>query len=574
MLLSMDEFRAFEPKKTTYALFGWPLGHTMSPELHAQLFEASGQDADYIGVAVPPEDLPEAFELAKRKLGGINCTIPHKKAVIPLLDEIDTAARDLHSVNTVRFADGKATGFNTDILGFAESLNRDGVSLQGKKVLLLGYGGAASVMAYHCVTQGAYLTITGRNLEKAEALQKQLTDAVPGARISVFSRRHIPRDIHIVLNSTPVGMYPKENAAPLHYLPHKTEYVFDAIYNPPVTSTMKLANPRKTKTRDGLFMLVMQAAHAQTIWTGVTFEPQACETILRRTYGKMAVKRLHEKHGKKNLVLCGFMGSGKTTIGRKLARLTGLEFIDADIYLEAKEGKKISEIFAEKGEAYFRDRETAYIKELAQKDGIVLALGGGSVLRPENVAAVKETGLLILLDTPFYRIMKNLSYSTNRPLLDKPDKQAEHAACTMHARRSTIEWPISRCAVPGCPRFWKSSKERVRHWTNPPNAFTIRDILKSMSLSLSKKQYLIFMLRAAARIQSNLLCKFINSGSMAQATLSCRYAAIHLVYLGIYTREEKMCPQDAVFLRDSLESVVSSERLFGKRSFSTASGTY
>ena len=149
MLLSMDEFRAFEPKKTTYALFGWPLGHTMSPELHAQLFEAAGQDADYIGVAVPPEDLPEAFELAKRKLGGINCTIPHKKAVIPLLDEIDTAARDLHSVNTVRFADGKATGFNTDILGFAESLNRDGVSLQGKKVLLLGYGGAASVMAYH-----------------------------------------------------------------------------------------------------------------------------------------------------------------------------------------------------------------------------------------------------------------------------------------------------------------------------------------------------------------------------------------------------------------------------------------
>ena len=294
MLLSMDEFRAFEPKKTTYALFGWPLGHTMSPELHAQLFEVSGQDADYIGVAVPPEDLPEAFELAKRKLGGINCTIPHKKAVIPLLDEIDTAARDLHSVNTVRFADGKATGFNTDILGFAESLNRDGVSLQGKKVLLLGYGGAASVMAYHCVTQGAYLTITGRNLEKAETLQKQLTDAVPGARISVFSRRHIPRDIHIVLNSTPVGMYPKENAAPLHYLPHKTEYVFDAIYNPPVTSTMKLANPRKTKTRDGLFMLVMQAAHAQTIWTGVTFEPQACETILRRTYGKMAVKRLRE----------------------------------------------------------------------------------------------------------------------------------------------------------------------------------------------------------------------------------------------------------------------------------------
>ncbi len=425
MLLSMEEFRAFQPKKTTYALFGWPLGHTMSPELHAQLFEASGQDAEYIGVAVPPDDLAEAFDLAKEKLSGINCTIPHKKAVIELLDKVDTAARDLHSVNTVAFRGGKAIGYNTDILGFAESLTRDEVSLKGKKVLLLGYGGAASVMAYHCAREGAHLTITGRNLEKASVLQQQITDSVPHAHVSVFSRRHIPRDIQIVLNSTPVGMFPKENLAPLHYLPHKTEYVFDAIYNPPVTATMRLANPRKTKTRDGLYMLVMQAAHAQTIWSGVTFEPQACEAILRRTYGKMAVKRLHEKHNRRNIVLCGFMGSGKTTIGRKLARVTGLDFVDADQYLEEKEGKKISEIFSEKGEAYFRDRETAYIRELSRRDGIVLSLGGGAVLRPENVSAVKQTGLLIHLDTPFYRILKNLSYSNNRPLLDKPDKQAE-----------------------------------------------------------------------------------------------------------------------------------------------------
>ena len=425
MLLSMEEFRAFQPKKPTYALFGWPLGHTMSPELHAQLFEASGQNAAYIGVAVPPDDLAEAFDLAKAKLRGINCTIPHKKAVIELLDRVDTAARDLHSVNTVAFRDGKAIGYNTDILGFSESLVRDGVTLRGKKVLLLGYGGAASVMAYHCAREGACLTITGRNLEKASALQQQIAETVPHARVSVYSRRHIPRDIQIVLNSTPVGMYPKENLAPLHYLPHKTEYVFDAIYNPPVTATMRLANPRKTATRDGLYMLVMQAAHAQTIWSGVTFEPASCETILRRTYGKMAVKRLHEKYGKKNLVLCGFMGSGKTTIGRKLARVTGLDFVDADQYLEEKEGMKISDIFAQKGEAYFRDRETAYIRELSQRDGIVLSLGGGAVLRPENVAAVKETGLLIHLDTPFYRILKNLSYSNSRPLLNRPDKQAE-----------------------------------------------------------------------------------------------------------------------------------------------------
>lgn len=425
MLLSLEEFRAFTPTKDTYALFGWPLGHTMSPELHAQLFAASGQQAEYIGVAVPPEQLEEAFALAKQKLRGINCTIPHKKAVIPLLDEVDTAARDLHSVNTVAFRDGRSIGYNTDILGFAESLKKDGVTLEGKKVLLLGYGGAAAVMAYHCLSEGASLTITGRNLDKAVALQQQLSAALPRAKIAVFSRRHIPRDIQIVLNSTPLGMFPKETTSPLHFLPHKTEYVFDAIYNPPVTATMKLANPKKIKTRDGLYMLVMQAAHAQTIWSGAAFTPQSCDSILRRLYGKMAVKRLHDKYGKQNIVLCGFMGSGKTTIGRKLARLTGLTFVDADQYLEAKEETKIPDIFAAHGEAYFRDKETQYIKELCRQEGLVLSLGGGAVLRDENVTSIRETGFLIHLDTPYYRILKNLSYSDSRPLLNKPDKQAE-----------------------------------------------------------------------------------------------------------------------------------------------------
>ena len=391
MLLSMEEFRAFQPKKPTYALFGWPLGHTMSPELHAQLFEASGQDAAYIGVAVPPDDLAEAFDLAKAKLRGINCTIPHKKAVIELLDGVDTAARDLRSVNTVAFRDGKAIGYNTDILGFSESLVRDGVTLRGKKVLLLGYGGAASVMAYHCAREGACLTITGRNLEKAAALQQQIAETVPHARVAVYSRRHIPRDIQIVLNSTPVGMYPKENLAPLHYLPHKTEYVFDAIYNPPVTATMRLANPRKTATRDGLYMLVMQAAHAQTIWSGVTFEPASCETILRRTYGKMAVKRLHEKHGKKNLVLCGFMGSGKTVVGKELAKIMGRRFVDTDQLVEARSGVSIPAIFQVHGEDYFRELERAACAEAAEIPNCVISTGGGALTFDESLRLLLDT---------------------------------------------------------------------------------------------------------------------------------------------------------------------------------------
>lgn len=425
MLLSMDEFRRFSPKKPTYALFGWPLGHTMSPALHALLFEFSGQDAEYIAVAVPPSDLKEAFSLAKEKLKGINCTIPHKKEIIPLLDSVDPAAKDLQSVNTVSFHSGTATGYNTDILGFAESLAKDEISLAGKKVLLLGYGGAASVMAYHCLSEKAEVFISGRNTEKAADLKKQLMKTFPSAAISSGSYKEIPKDTQIVLNSTPVGMFPHEDAAPLRYLPRKTEYVFDAIYNPPITATMKLAHGKKTKTRDGLYMLVMQAVHAQTIWSGITFPPMICTRILRQLYGQMAVKRLQEKYHKDNIVLCGFMGCGKTTIGKKLARVTGLQFIDADQYLEEKEDKAISDIFAAHGEAYFRDLETKYIAELCQQKGFVIALGGGAVLRHENVSAIRKTGYLIHLDTPFRRILMNLSYSTKRPLLNKPNKNEE-----------------------------------------------------------------------------------------------------------------------------------------------------
>ena len=425
MLLTFEQFKTFEPKRETFALFGFPLGHTMSPELHAQLFEVTGREADYIGVSVPPENLAEAILIAREKLSGINLTIPHKKAVIQLLDAVDKSALDLGSVNTVNFTEGEAIGYNTDILGFAETLERDDVKLHGRKVLLLGYGGAASVMAYHCVNEGANLVITGRDMDKANVLRQQLLSFFPGAKINVCPRRAIPKDIQIVVNGTPLGMFPNEEQSPLLFLPRKTTYVFDAIYNPPVTALMKLAHPKYTKTRDGLFMLVMQAARAQTIWYGAQFTEQSCDLILRRLYGKMAVKRLQEKHGKKNIVLCGFMGSGKTTVGRKIARLTGLTFIDADQYLEQQEGKKISDIFAESGEAHFRDLETKYVRELCANSGQVIALGGGAVLRPENVSAIKETGLLILLDTPFGRIVKNLSYSTNRPLLDNGDKMAE-----------------------------------------------------------------------------------------------------------------------------------------------------
>lgn len=437
MAFSMQEFREFIPEKTTFALFGYPIGHSVSPELHEMLFNASGQDCDYIAVEVPPEDLPEAAQLAREKLRGINVTIPHKAAIIPLLDAVDPTAKDLNKVNTVDFRDGEAIGYNTDILGFAASLERDGVTLTGSTAVVLGYGGVSSVMAYHLAAEGARVIISGRNAQKAIALRDYLRTCLPNGLISVYPPSQLPHMTSIVVNGTPVGMTPHEQESPLQSLPKHTQYVFDAIYNPPTTALLHMAEQNNISTRDGLYMLVMQAAYAQTVWFGSQFDNNTLDFILRRLYGDVVKKRLHTVYHKSNLVLCGFMGSGKTTIGRKISRLLGMQFIDMDHYLEQQEKQKISDIFAQNGEPYFRDLETKYTRILSEKNGCVIATGGGCVLRPENVALLKKHGILIHLDTPFFRIVQNLSRDTSRPLL-QGDKEKQ-TRILYHQRKKIYE---------------------------------------------------------------------------------------------------------------------------------------
>lgn len=443
-MLSLKEFRRFRPQKPTCALFHWPPdSYQITPDVHRALWEVSRQDAACISVAVPPARLPEAFALAKKKIHGIHCAAPHQAAILPLLEETDDDVRALHLADTVAFQGGRAIGYNTELAGFAASLQHDGIALHRKKVLLLGCDGAAKAMACHCAKEKAHLTITGPNLHHVAALQKQICQIVPGARVSVFSRRHIPCDMQIVLHPGPEDFL-------LSCLPRRTEYLFDAACTSPVTKLMQLAGSRKTRTRNGLLMQVMQAAQMQTLWFQTCPTPAQCETALRRLSGQMAVKRLRENHGKQNIVLCGFTGSGKTTLGRKLARLTGLKFYDSDQYLEEQEGQTIAALFSSLGEHGFRDRETACIHRLAQKTGIVLSLGGGAVLRPENVRAVKQNGLLICLDTPYYRIVQNLSGSGKRPrpLLDGGTDRQSEIYRLYHARKAVYR-SVSDCSVRG-----------------------------------------------------------------------------------------------------------------------------
>ncbi len=443
--MTLKEFRKFESKKNAYALLTATPGMSILPYAHTQLFELSDTKAEYYEIEVRPYALREALSLAEKKLDGVNIDSSLVKPAFDLTDEFSEEAEQLKAVNTIAFRKNRRFGHHTGISDFEASLKLDGISLKNKKVLLLCCGSAAPSMAYSCSKNGANLTITGKYMDKAAALQNLACGAAPGAKVSVFNSRHIPKDIQIVLNSTSVGAYPSEEASPLLFLPRETCYVFDSVYNPPLTSTLKLAEHTAAKTRDGLFMVIMQAANSQKFWTNTDFTEANLKTVLRRSYGRLAVQRLHEKHGKENIVLCGFMGSGKTTIGRKLARITGLDFYDSDQYLEQQEGKSVYDIFYEYGEEYFLNLETKYVRELSEKNGIVLSLGGGSVMRPENVKAVRETGLMIYLDTPFHRIVQNLSHSYTRPLIDKHEK-VQDTRRLYNSRKSTYR-RVSDCSV-------------------------------------------------------------------------------------------------------------------------------
>ncbi len=445
MRLTFDEFKNFTPCKDTYGLFGYPLGHTMSPELHQDLFKSYGYDADYYAIEVPPEHLEEAYRLAREKLCGFNVTIPYKKDILPLLDEIQEEARLLNSVNTVHFDHGISHGYNTDLLGFTASLQRDEISLSGKTVLLIGYGGAASVMGLHCASKCGTLYITGRNPEKASRLARDLRTKTGNSRIFSVAPDALPEGIDVLVNGTPIGMYPKEGVCPLSAVPSNIVYAFDAIYNPPMTQLLQKSRKIKAKYRDGLYMLLMQGAKAQEIWTGHAVDAAVCDKLLLKLYGEMALKRLQSIHKKQNIVLCGYMGSGKTTIGKKLAKALSLPFVDADLYLEQQEGTSIPEIFDTKGEGYFRDLESRCIRQLAARSGTVIALGGGAVLRRENAAAIKKTGLLVFLNTPFDKIMKNLSYDHSRPMLKAENR--EERIRTLYQERKKIYHRVSDFSV-------------------------------------------------------------------------------------------------------------------------------
>lgn len=371
-----------------YGCIGEKLRHSFSKEIHARI-GAYGYELKELA----PQDVG-AFLRAKA-FKGINVTIPYKETVLPYLDEISDEARAVGAVNTIVNRDGKLCGYNTDVAGMTALVRRIGVSLAGKKVLVAGTGGTSK-------TAVAVAKALGAN-EVVRVSRSGREDAVTYAEAA---ERHA--DAAFLINATPCGMFPHPFETPLDLSCFPAlEGVADAVYNPLRTKLVLTAQALGLPAEGGLYMLVAQAVESARHFFGKPFDGELTDTIYRELYRE-----------KRNLVLIGMPGSGKSTVGRLLAERANLKFVDTDDLVRRREHREVAAIIRERGEGAFRQIESAVICELALTNGGVIATGGGAVLLPNNVTALKMNGEVWFLE----RAVAELKTTADRPLSDNRDK--------------------------------------------------------------------------------------------------------------------------------------------------------
>lgn len=377
-----------------FGVLGRTLAHTYSPEIHS-LFDSS---YSYSVIEREPEELDALFSNGVFK--GFNVTIPYKKDACARCDELDDASRTTGSVNTVVFEDGKVKGWNTDYFGFIYMLHRKGISVSGKKVLVLGTGGAASAVFYALDTLGA-----------AEIYKCDLETEINYS--NVYDKAD---DAQVIVNCTPVGMFPKVDNRLLDLTKFASlEACADVVYNPSRTRFLQDAEELGLKTCGGLAMLVAQAYKSSRIFAGdiegasalgnpdksiPSEAEEAIEKVIRILENRM-----------KNITIIGMPGSGKSLLARNIAKTTGRTLVDLDIAFAEKFGQTPAEVLSGPGEDVFREMECEIAAEFLPQSGLVISCGGGIVTRDVNKFYVRCNSNVFYLERPLTALTDK-----NRPI--------------------------------------------------------------------------------------------------------------------------------------------------------------
>lgn len=378
-----------------YGLLGKKLGHSYSKTIHEAF-----APYEYELLELTEEEL-DSFMRA-RSFCAVNVTIPYKEAVMKYLDFIDEAARQIGAVNTVVNKAGVLYGYNTDFYGLRSLLLKNGFELSGKKVLILGSGGTSKTAEAVCRSLGGEAYVVSRS-----------------GKVNYENVLSLCGDSSYIINTTPCGMYPKNEGQALSLEGFKgLEGVADVIYNPLRTKLLLEAGEKGLRYCGGLYMLVLQAVKASELFLNCEFPEKTGEEVYKKLLSQ-----------KENIVLTGMPGSGKTTIGRLISERLSREFVDTDELIVKKAGMEITEIFSKFGEARFRALESEVIGEASKRTGLVVATGGGAVLKKENIAALRQNGRIFFLDRPLFQII---------PTADRPLSSDERALQKRFEERAPI----------------------------------------------------------------------------------------------------------------------------------------
>ncbi len=352
-----------------YGCIGEKLPHSFSKEIHEKIGSYR-----YELKELSPDELGSFMEEADFR--AINVTIPYKEAVIPYLYETDPLAASVGAVNTIVNRNGLLYGYNTDVYGMKALLKKEDITLQHKKVLILGTGGTSKTAK-----------AVAETLDAAEIIKVSRSAGEDGV-VSYNEAATLHKDAQVIINTTPVGMFPNIWNSPIDIdaFPDLSAVV-DAVYNPLKTLLVQNALKKGLRAQTGLYMLVAQAVRAYEIFMDTAAPPYCADTIYKEILS-----------AKQNIVLIGMPGSGKSTVGKTIAQKLERPFYDTDELIRKSAGAEISDIFKSRGESVFRDMETDIIRELSARSGCVISTGGGAVLRQQNIDLLKMNGIIYFLD--------------------------------------------------------------------------------------------------------------------------------------------------------------------------------